>query len=138
MKKTTTIRQKTNAASCSTFFQPTVQGKLAINRPGDKCEQEADTIADKVMQMPDNSTLQSKFFNTSIRVLSRKCAHCEKEEPSCSGPPLAREILFMILYLINTARKEEYREKKRHNIVLTTKSGSIRKQRHSMHSTTIN
>lgn len=48
------------------FFQP----KLAINPPNDKCEQEADATADKVMRM------QQQPINT----VRRKCTDCEKEE----------------------------------------------------------
>ena len=31
---------------------PVVQMKMAVNKPGDKFEQEADKMADKVMRMP--------------------------------------------------------------------------------------
>lgn len=34
------------------FFAPSVQMKMTVNKPGDKFEQEADTMADKVMRMP--------------------------------------------------------------------------------------
>jgi hypothetical protein len=65
------------------FFQP----KLTINNPKDKFEQEADAVADKVLQMqtpslqtkPDNNS----FFKTSpitITPVQRKCANCEDEE----------------------------------------------------------
>ncbi|MGN6531224.1 MAG: eCIS core domain-containing protein, partial [Ginsengibacter sp.] len=60
-------------ADCKSFFQP----KLAINEPNDIYEQEADAMADRVMQMPDQSS-KSKFF--SPPVIQRKCAHCEEEE----------------------------------------------------------
>jgi hypothetical protein len=45
-----------------------VQTKLEVNKPGDKYEQEADRMAEKVMRMPD-----SKF-------IQRKCEKCEEEE----------------------------------------------------------
>lgn len=65
------------------FFQP----KLTINNPNDKYEQEADTMADKVMHM-ETPSLQTKqnansFFTASpitITPVQRKCAHCDKEE----------------------------------------------------------
>ena len=45
------------------FFAPvsrsaasTVQMKMAVNKPGDKFEQEADTMADKVMRMPTSAS----------------------------------------------------------------------------------
>jgi hypothetical protein len=53
-----------------------VQPKLQINQPGDKYEQEADAMADRVMRMSDTETL----YSTSSNVVQRKCAHCEKEE----------------------------------------------------------
>jgi len=34
------------------FFAPAIQMKMAVNKPGDKFEQEADRMADKVMRMP--------------------------------------------------------------------------------------
>ncbi len=34
------------------FFAPAVQMKMAVSKPGDKLEQEADRMADKVMRMP--------------------------------------------------------------------------------------
>lgn len=34
------------------FFAPAVQLKMAVNKPGDKFEQEADKMAEKVMRMP--------------------------------------------------------------------------------------
>jgi len=34
------------------FFAPTIQMKLAVNKPGDKFEQEADSMAYKIMRMP--------------------------------------------------------------------------------------
>lgn len=34
------------------FFAPSVQMKMTVNKPGDKFEQEADKMADKVMRMP--------------------------------------------------------------------------------------
>lgn len=45
-----------------------IQPKLKVNRPGDKYEQEANQMAEKVMRMPDNKYIQ------------RKCAKCEEEE----------------------------------------------------------
>jgi len=58
------------------FFNPLVQTKLAINKPGDVYEQEADTVADNVM-MQDASTKPAFFSPASIQ---RKCAECEEEE----------------------------------------------------------
>ncbi len=38
------------------FFAPAIQAKLTVNKPGDKFEQEADQMADKVMRMPAPAT----------------------------------------------------------------------------------
>ena len=46
-----------------------VQTKLKINSPGDKYEQEADAIADKVMQSP-------------AKTVQRECSKCKEEEHS--------------------------------------------------------
>ena len=45
-----------------------IQPKLTVGAPDDPYEKEADSVADKVMRMPDNHFVQ------------RKCAHCEEEE----------------------------------------------------------
>ena len=51
-----------------------IQTKLTVGQPGDKYEQEADAIADRVMQMPDPQSLQ------------RKCTDCEQEEKVQTKP----------------------------------------------------
>ncbi len=65
-----------NASPNTPFFQP----KLTINAPGDKYEQEADAMADKVMRMPMNDKLFFSPMPLSISRLQRKCQHCEEEE----------------------------------------------------------
>ena len=45
-----------------------VQSKLTVGAPNDPYEHEAEAVADKVMQMPEQNFLQ------------RKCAHCKEEE----------------------------------------------------------
>jgi len=50
------------------YSNQTVQTKLTVNEPGDKHEQEADSAADKVMQMRGNQQIQ------------RKCSACEEED----------------------------------------------------------
>lgn len=57
-----------------------IQPKLHINSPGDKYEQEADAMADKVMRMPASSNdfkPKTGIIGSSIQ---RKCAACEEEE----------------------------------------------------------
>ena len=46
-----------------------LQPKLEIGQPGDRFEQEADAMADRVMSMPQNDA-----------VVQRKCASCEAED----------------------------------------------------------
>jgi Domain of unknown function (DUF4157) len=58
-----------------------LQTKLTINTPGDKYEQEADAMADRVMHMSSNETAKpvTGLIGTSLQ---RKCAHCEEAEKS--------------------------------------------------------
>src|SRR5688572_14721616 len=62
-----------NAGKAKTFFQP----KLAINKPGDVYEQEADAMAEKVMRMTDPAPA---FFGKPAIPVQRKCSACEDEE----------------------------------------------------------
>jgi len=48
---TPTSKPSTKAAS-RPFFAPAIQMKMAVSKPGDKLEQEADRMADRVMRMP--------------------------------------------------------------------------------------
>jgi len=77
----TISRQLTNQKSTS-FFKAVIQPKLTIHRPNDIYEQEADTVAEKVMRMPD-SKAEPLFFQPkplSLTPVQRKCAACENEE----------------------------------------------------------
>jgi hypothetical protein len=65
--------------SSSSFFTPLVQPKLNVNSPGDKYEQEADAMADKVTSMPEMAGAMSASHNAATAV-QRKCAKCEEEE----------------------------------------------------------
>ncbi|MEO8108809.1 MAG: DUF4157 domain-containing protein [Ginsengibacter sp.] len=55
-----------------------LQSKLNLNRPGDIYEQEADAVADKIMRMTDEGTVQTK--SSPVNIMQRKCATCGKEE----------------------------------------------------------
>ncbi len=58
----------------------TVQPKLTINTPGDRYEQEADAMADRVMRMPaseDKAKLVTGLIGGSVQ---RKCVSCKEEE----------------------------------------------------------
>ena len=58
------------------FFQP----KLSINAPNDIYEQEADAVAEKVVQSKSIQQSDTFFKPVSISSIQRKCAHCEEEE----------------------------------------------------------
>ncbi len=68
------------------FNAPSIQAKLTVNEPGDKYEQEADSMADKVVQRLSDKTFSGSennspyFFNTPLSMAQRKCASCEQEE----------------------------------------------------------
>ncbi len=57
-----------------------IQPKLEIKTPGDRYEQEADAMADRVMRMADNGA--TAYSPTSLvgPSVQRKCAECEEEE----------------------------------------------------------
>ena len=47
-------------AGNGSFFAPAIQMKMAVSKPGDKFEQEADKMADKVMRMPTPTPITGK------------------------------------------------------------------------------
>ncbi len=73
-----------------------IQPKLRIGQPGDKYEQEADAVADRVMKMNQTETMQMQPIEEEEEVMQpklrmqpneeeeepiqMKCAECEKEE----------------------------------------------------------
>jgi hypothetical protein len=68
------------AASTQTST-PAVQMKMTVSKPGDKFEREADTMADKVMRMPDRTPVTPEPGGPpQISRLQRKCTECEEEE----------------------------------------------------------
>jgi 3D (Asp-Asp-Asp) domain-containing protein len=90
-----------DAVTESPFFfkknnaSPVIQTKLTIGQPNDKYEQQADTVADQVMQRLSNKTgvvnknaneIQTKplapitSMITPFRGVQTKCAACEQEE----------------------------------------------------------
>lgn len=57
-----------------------IQAKLKIGQPGDKCEQEADRVADQVMRMPEPAGKPPKFpASEQPPIIQRKCPECEEE-----------------------------------------------------------
>lgn len=59
-----------------------IQPKLMVNAPGDRYEQEADTLAERVMSMPESKPQPLRPTATGLiaRSIQRKCASCEAEE----------------------------------------------------------
>ncbi len=68
------IKAKNNAPFFSGHL---VQPKLQVNEPGDRYEQEADTMADQVMSI--SASNESSFFKPASTSIQRKCQHCEEE-----------------------------------------------------------
>jgi hypothetical protein len=64
-----------NAPKPGAFFQ----SKLSVNQPNDVYEQEADSMADRVMRMTDPGN-ENAFFKPAQIIIQRKCQHCEEEE----------------------------------------------------------
>jgi Domain of unknown function (DUF4157)/Bacterial protein of unknown function (DUF922) len=60
-----------------------IQAKLTIGQPGDKYEQEADSTAAHVMQMPEpglaNSNITNSLQTRSIEPIQRACSGCQEE-----------------------------------------------------------
>ena len=49
----------------ASFFKPVIQAKLVVNQPGDSYEQEAENMANKVMNDGTHSSSQNYFFKPS-------------------------------------------------------------------------
>ena len=80
------LHQKTEQAKPPIFYKG-IQTKLTIGQPGDKYEQEADAMADQVVQRlaephPEGSLGQtpSPQAPLSITPIQRKCSQCAEEE----------------------------------------------------------
>ena len=78
-----------NQQSTDPFFAASaVQPKLKIGEPNDRYEQQADRVADAVVQTPGASqsvqrqsmTEEEEMLQTKPVLLQRKCAECEQEE----------------------------------------------------------
>lgn len=69
-------------------LHPDIQTKLAISTPGDQYEQEADRVAEQVMQMsaPHDATRGSAPAHHLNPLLQRKCEACEDEQQGAARP----------------------------------------------------
>lgn len=66
---------------------PLIQPKLTIGQPGDKYEQEADDMAEKVMRMPKTTHTVQKDFPPDIQACGCQSGNCQcGENGSDSGP----------------------------------------------------
>jgi hypothetical protein len=67
-----------------------IQAKLTIGAPGDKYEQDADSMAAQVIQMPESESANSNIANSvqtrSIQPIQRVCAECQEETKEESKP----------------------------------------------------
>ena len=84
--KNAKVDQHSGLSKPGIFFQP----KLTINAPHDAYEQEADAVADRVMQMPDPvaSNREGGFFNPAGACLQRKCVSCDDD-----GKTIQRKVM---------------------------------------------
>ena len=64
---------------------PFIQPKLTINTPNDIYEQEADSMAERVMNLPEKSPLPNPTISQLNNVIQRKCAKCGEEDDEKEG-----------------------------------------------------
>lgn len=73
-----------DAAAENSFFSNSIQAKLSVGEPGDPYEQEADAVADKVVQrlaQPGiGATTHAHTTSSVTPLVQTKCAACEEEE----------------------------------------------------------
>ena len=81
--------QSTITGKRKPFFQP----KLAINQPNDIYEQQADAVAENVMQNNRKGNNPHSFFTSSISSIQRKCSHCEEEEKTVNRKEVGDEAM---------------------------------------------
>jgi hypothetical protein len=75
-KKENQIASLPGSGNNTHFFQP----KLTVNQPNDKYEQEADSMADRVMRMANSTQNENTFFKSTPLIIQSKCQHCQEEE----------------------------------------------------------
>lgn len=75
-KKENQIASQPGSGNNTHFFQP----KLTVNQPNDKYEQEADSMADRVMHMANSTQNENTFFKSIPLNIQSKCQHCREEE----------------------------------------------------------
>jgi Domain of unknown function (DUF4157) len=103
---------------------PAIQPKLAINIPGDEYEQEADSVADEIMRMPDKNLDISKLSPVKIQ---RKCATCGKEEELEEGNDAGTDPIETIQRKCAACEEEEekYLQRKQSGNTSPAASGNV-------------
>ena len=89
--KSETTKSKNNASSVSSFCgkQKAIQAKLSVGKPNDIYEQEADSVAERIMTMPEPKTqrqieeepIQEKRFASQITPWVQRQYEKEDEKP---------------------------------------------------------
>src|SRR6187455_3171119 len=75
------LQNKDKKNSSPYFIQP----KLTVGAPDDPYEKEADSVADRIMRMPQRSKIESKDeeeiqTKPNDQIMQLKCAECERED----------------------------------------------------------
>jgi hypothetical protein len=83
--------------ACPVQAKPTEGGPLTVNEPGDKYEQEADRVAEQVMNMPEPRPIQ------------RACSTCN-EEKTVQTKPLVEQITPLVQRQVEAEDEEEKEE----------------------------
>lgn len=86
---------KKAAKSNAPVFSPSIQKKLSVGASNDSYEAEADSVADKVVQM--NETPQQNISHTGSLV-QRKCSKCEDEEKKIQRKPISEDNSFSTVH----------------------------------------
>lgn len=73
-------KKKGENPSANTFFSPKIQTKLQTGTPGDRYEVEADKVADKVVNKPKGSLLQSKSEEIQQKPLAENISMVQKQD----------------------------------------------------------
>ena len=80
-------------AGGGSFFPPAIQMKMAVSQPGDKHEQEADRMADKVMRMPSPGSPSAGKEEKLQRQPDEKIRKKEEEKEKVQKAPAGEEKL---------------------------------------------
>jgi Domain of unknown function (DUF4157) len=89
VQKNKTIAKQKNRGNHSSTAN---YAKISINKPNDQYEQEADAVAEKIVQMPAFPPNKIKPSTSMIaQSIQRKCIACEEEEKNKTGMVMRKE-----------------------------------------------